>query len=114
MIQITWQEAERLGGFRVDRRLKFAKYDDDSKCKLSGAVIFNLIKWTGTCSGCFESEDGYPVGDYPVHKKHNCYIGAGCSECGYHGVVKKACWTPYTESLMKLEKELAAEERQYA
>ena len=34
-----------------------------------------------SCSGCFESEDGNPVGDYPMHKNHGCVIGYGCKEC---------------------------------
>jgi hypothetical protein len=50
------------------------------------------VKWTDSCSGCFECEDGHPVGDYPRHPKHGCYIGAGCEECGYHGVTVRRHW----------------------
>lgn len=50
------------------------------------------VKWTASCSGCFESEDGYPVGSYPRHPKHGCYVGAGCPECGYHGVRVHCGW----------------------
>jgi len=52
------------------------------------------VKWTASCSGCFESEDGYPNGDYPRHPKHDCYIGAGCRECGYRGVRRRVEWVP--------------------
>jgi len=41
-----------------------------------------------TCSGCFNSEDGYPCGDYPTHPKHGCYIGSGCRECQGRGFVR--------------------------
>jgi hypothetical protein len=40
-----------------------------------------------TCSGCYESEDGHPVGDYPYSAILNCDLGAGCSECGGIGAV---------------------------
>jgi hypothetical protein len=41
--------------------------------------------FTQSCSGCFESEDGRPIGGYPWDEKAHCYIGAGCKECGYTG-----------------------------
>ena len=40
---------------------------------------------TTSCSGCFETVDGQPVGDYPWDAVAGCHIGAGCSECGYTG-----------------------------
>ena len=101
---VTWQEAEKIGGFRVDRRFKYAVQDDGKPCDMSGAVIFQLARWTDTCSGCFESEDGYPIGSYPIHPKHNCYIGAGCSECGYTGLRRQAYWCPHTKELAEIDK----------
>jgi len=44
-----------------------------------------MAYFTRSCTGCFESEDGHPVGEYPWDSKANCYIGSGCSECGYTG-----------------------------
>jgi hypothetical protein len=40
-----------------------------------------------TCTGCYESEDGHPVGDYPYSENLGCDLGAGCSECGGIGAV---------------------------
>lgn len=40
-----------------------------------------------TCSGCYESEDGHPVGTYRFSKMFGCTLGAGCSECGGIGAV---------------------------
>jgi|GEM_PF-2200205 len=40
-----------------------------------------------TCSGCYESEDGYPVGHYPHSAILGCTLGGGCSECGGIGAV---------------------------
>lgn len=54
-----------------------------------------IVRFTTTCSGCFESEDGHPVGDYPVDPKHNCYIGSGCDECGYTGKRRHEEWIPF-------------------
>jgi len=41
-----------------------------------------------SCTGCFESEDGHPVGNYPKHPKHRCYVGSGCRECQGRGFVR--------------------------
>jgi hypothetical protein len=96
MIEITWREAEKLAGFRVDRRKRYAKHNDESKCEMSGAVIFELCKWTGVCTGC-------ECDSYGFQSSKN----TGCWECGYTGVRKKAMWVPYTESLRQLEKKEA-------
>lgn len=86
VIDITPIQAEALLGHRVDRRRKYWRQGDQ---------VLVEIKWVGSCTGCYESEDGYPCGEYPVHPKHLCYIGAGCDECGYHGVVRQGAWVPY-------------------
>ncbi|MBN3838876.1 hypothetical protein [Burkholderia sp. Ac-20349] len=40
-----------------------------------------------TCSGCYESEDGHPVGEYPYSEILQCDLGAGCAECSGIGAV---------------------------
>lgn len=40
-----------------------------------------------SCSGCYETEDGHPVGSYPYSSTMKCTLGAGCSECGGLGAV---------------------------
>lgn len=40
-----------------------------------------------SCSGCHETEDGHPVGDYPYSDILKCDLGGGCSECGGIGAV---------------------------
>ena len=40
-----------------------------------------------SCSGCYETEDGHPVGRYPHSTVFNCALGSGCSECGGLGAV---------------------------
>jgi hypothetical protein len=40
-----------------------------------------------SCSGCYETEDGYPVGKYPHSDILGCPLGGGCSECGGIGAV---------------------------
>jgi hypothetical protein len=39
------------------------------------------------CSGCYETEDGHPVGSYPHSDVLGCTLGSGCSECGGIGAV---------------------------
>lgn len=59
-----------------------------------------------TCSGCHETEDGYPNGDYPYSKILKCDLGGGCSECGGIGAV----WdnTDYEAMGRDFERSLAA------
>ncbi|KVU65295.1 hypothetical protein WK72_18930 [Burkholderia ubonensis] len=40
-----------------------------------------------TCSGCHESEDGHPVGEYPYSEILQCDLGSGCTECGGIGAI---------------------------
>ena len=44
------------------------------------------------CTGCYESEDGHPVGNYPHSEIFGCELGSGCHECGGLGVV----WNDYS------------------
>lgn len=54
--------------------------------------IDRVIEFSGhgfwyTCSGCHESEDGYPNGHYSRSAVLGCTLGSGCSECGGIGAV---------------------------
>lgn len=73
--EITWQQAEKLVGKRLDRRRRYAR---------DGKILLELIHWTGSCSWCFEG------GDY--------HVGSGCSECGYQGKVRHSMWVPHTSA----------------
>ena len=44
-----------------------------------------MAYFTRSCSGCYETEDGHPVGEYEWDEKAKCYKGSGCKECGYTG-----------------------------
>lgn len=81
----TWEHLEKLAGRRLDHRKSY--------CVIRGQVC-ESASWVDSCSGCFETEDGHPVGHYPSHPKHGCHVGAGCEECGYHGVVRQSMWLP--------------------
>ena len=74
---LSVQEAERLVGDRLDRRRRYALGPDGK--------VGVIEHWTVGCSGCIDTEDGIPIGDYEWDAKHKCYIGAGCPECGYTG-----------------------------
>lgn len=76
MKRITWAEAEKRLKGRVDRREAFY---------LHGRQVLQIDRGTATCSGCFNTEDGHPIGEYPWDPKSRCYLGSGCSECGYTG-----------------------------
>lgn len=40
-----------------------------------------------TCTGCYETEDGHPVGQYAHSDTLGCPLGSGCNECGGIGAV---------------------------
>lgn len=78
--EITWREAEKLVGHRLDRRRAYAR---------DGKKLLELAKWTSPCTGC--SCDG----EYPCSC---CTIrGMGCPECGYTGKRRNSMWVPYME-----------------
>jgi hypothetical protein len=54
-----------------------------------------VVRWTQSCSGCHETNEGYETGLYPYDEKAQCYVGAGCSECGYTGKRRMEWWIPF-------------------
>ncbi len=41
-----------------------------------------------SCTGCYESNEGYPPPGAIRHPKHGCYLGMGCNECKGRGFVR--------------------------
>ena len=64
-----------------------------------------VVHWTSTCAGCYETEDGYPVGEYPYDEKAQCALGAGCTECGYRGKVRQSMWIPFDTAAWRRHEE---------
>lgn len=58
-----------------------------------------------SCTGCYETEDGHPVGHYYYSETLRCPLGAGCRECGGIGAI----WDP-----IDYEALIAEEEAQHA
>lgn len=70
----SFERAEILAGFRLDRRRNYAIFGDE---------VCELATWTQACSGC--SGDEYCSHNAP---------GDGCDECGYTGLRKHSQWVP--------------------
>lgn len=90
--EISAIEVEKIIGRKVDRSRKYAK---DSEPEFSDHGILVLANWDRSCSGCFETVDGHPFGHYPIDRKHNISIGAGCDECGFTGKRRVSMWVPF-------------------
>lgn len=75
---ITWREAERRVGRKLNRRRTYAIVGDD---------VCEIATWTSACSGCSEGRD------YAVDE-----IGAGCTECGFTGKRRTSMWVPVVKS----------------
>jgi hypothetical protein len=90
---ITWEEAERRSGLRLDRRRRYAwgqSWFDETV-----SVVLELGSGVLSCSGCCElGEYGSGSSLYPTDPKHGCLIGAGCNECGHTGKRRWAMWLP--------------------
>ena len=52
------------------------------KERIAGVIEFSGYGLWRTCSGCYESEDGYPNGDSPHSDLLGGILGGGCRECG--------------------------------
>lgn len=79
-IPITWDHADELAGFRLDRRRRW--------CFIDGKPFYS-VSWSQHCSGCTQ----YPEMSDPPEK------GLGCSECGYQGRVKASAFIPYSRKV---------------
>lgn len=61
-------------------------------------VMCEVLKFTTSCSGCFELGDyGSGSENYMWDEKAQCYRGDGCHECGYTGKRRETLYIPLTE-----------------
>jgi hypothetical protein len=95
-------------------RVRYRYVDDDGVQRRVRVVLHRgfegfVVRWTGPCSGCYESgEYGGNADNYPYDAKARCRIGAGCSECGFTGKRRRAEWVPFPDVAAAY---FAAEER---
>lgn len=83
---MTWEEADKRAGFRLDRRKSWAfipRNDDIGIPELCEQVSFST-----ECSGCADTEDFYS----------STGKGGGCSECGYTGRSRQCYFVPHTHA----------------
>ncbi len=80
----------------MTNRIRYRMYDGKRyRVVMNEGFEGFVVRWTATCTGCYESEDGHPVGEYDFDQKSGCAIGAGCEECGYTGKSRRAEWCPF-------------------
>lgn len=89
--------------FRMADRIRYRTIDEAGSPRRVRVVMHMgfegfVARWTESCSGCFESGDyGGNAHNYPYDQKAQCYIGAGCEECGYTGKRRGAQWVPFLD-----------------
>lgn len=54
-----------------------------------------IVEFTDSCSGCYETNEGYPTGGYAYDEKAQCHVGSGCHECGFTGKRRRREWVPF-------------------
>jgi hypothetical protein len=69
---------------------------DMPRKKING-ILCRLDSWVKSCSGCFEFNEGYGLGDWARDGKNNIYLGSGCEECGFQGKRRETMWVPVHE-----------------
>lgn len=83
---IPIDKAEKIAGKILDRRRKYALIDEK---------VCAMVHFTEACSGCFEGGEYMGLAsNYGYDKKSGCYVGSGCSECGYTGKRRVSVWIP--------------------
>jgi len=87
----TWREAEAFAKCRLDRRRAYAI--GPSQFNERRKVVLETLTYVSSCTGCCELGDyGSGSENYETHAVHGCLVGAGCHECGYHGVRRTGMW----------------------
>lgn len=94
-ISATIERAEELAGCTLDRRRNYT---------IINSEVCLLSEHTQECSGCFEAGEymGFAQ-NYDYDDKAGCYVGSGCSECGYTGKRRVGYWIPVSHMFEKKE-----------
>ena len=79
---MSWEEADKRAGFRLDRRKAWAFIPETST--LGVPELCEQISFTAECSGCADTEDFYSSSGK----------GGGCRECGYTGKRRQVYFVP--------------------
>ena len=79
---MSWKEADKRAGFRLDRRKSWAFIPD--RHALGIPELCEAISFTRVCSSCDDTESMYCA---PT--------GSGCRECGCAGKRREHCFVPY-------------------
>ncbi|MAY32822.1 MAG: hypothetical protein CMM86_09480 [Rhodovulum sp.] len=81
---------------------------DTLNIELFQEVITENGGWWSPCSGCHESNEGVPTGEYSAAMQ--CHRGFGCRECGGLGAVWTE-WTAFDEAYHNALKEGRTEQQ---
>jgi len=79
---LTWDDADKRAGFRLDRRKVWAFIPD---C-CDPTELCSLVHFTRHCTGCTE----VPEYTHPPDR------GIGCRECGFTGRVRHSEFVPHS------------------
>jgi hypothetical protein len=61
-------------------------------------VPHETVRWTESCSGCLETNEGVVPAGYEWDEKARCHRGTGCRECGYTGKRRRCELVPVSQS----------------
>lgn len=89
---------EQIGTAAAKRRYAMVDLGDGPQRvlvrQLDGVDGFDCT-FTESCTGCFEPGEYMGMAhQYRWDDKAKCYVGIGCSECGYTGKRRNRWWCP--------------------
>lgn len=82
-----WADMRRIAKREIKRLLTKPSMNPPAELAGITAQLKEDHGFWDSCSGCHETEDGHPVGQYPYSEIMGCALGSGCSECGGIGAV---------------------------
>jgi hypothetical protein len=78
--------AELVAAARTEAPVPAESKDDSLAIELKGVQEQKDSGFWHACSGCYDTEDGHPTGNYAYSAVFGCALGSGCHECGGLGV----------------------------
>lgn len=107
---IVWQTAAQKRIRWLSVQLALFRHREDAVARGLAEQVEEAMQdgagfWR-SCSGCYETCEGYATGAYPFSEALKCVLGAGCRECGGIGAIwDNTDYEDMAEFMLKLDRD---------